>query len=321
MRGLRVEVMGALLGSLCLGLSLGAATGVQEVYSTGFEPPEYEVGFTLAEQGGWVSDAVGGNQVYKDYFEGMGQHGLIGFSKPQGTVDTVSVWRPLNVDPVAAGNPVVTFTVVISIADSIVHPSRRDSFRWSVYNTNAVPRRLFSLDFDNATTNIAYLLDDDEGFVLTPYYFERDGLYDLAITMDFAANHWSASLNDQTVVERRPMTTVGAALHLGDIDAVWVRADGNAEFGDNYMVFDDYRVVMAPATAPRLELVEVGDDGAVVVAVEGDEGQEVGIEFSDDLVEWGLLTTGTVPASGRFTYVDEAAAGAPRGFYRGRSIP
>jgi hypothetical protein len=57
---------------------------------------------------------------------------------------------------------VVTFTVVMSIADSS-DPALRDSFRWSVYNTNAEPTRLFSLDFDNATTNIAYLLDDDEG--------------------------------------------------------------------------------------------------------------------------------------------------------------
>jgi hypothetical protein len=304
------------------GVTLSAATGVQEIFSTGFEPPEYETGFTLADQEEWLSDAVGGNQVFAGYFPDLGQHGLIGFSKPEGTVSSVSVWRPLNIDPVATGNPVVAFTVVLSIADSVETPSLRDSFRWSVYNTNAQPTRLFSLDFDNATTNLAYLLDDVGGeFVPTPFYFERDGLYDLTITMDFAGNHWSALLNDETVVNRQPITTVGAALHLGDIDAVWVKGAGNAEFGDNFMVFDEYRVVMAPAAAPRMRLPERREDGAVVIEVEGEEGQNVAIEVSDDLVEWNQVAAGVIPASGGFTYIDPTASGMSSGFYRGRLMP
>jgi hypothetical protein len=307
---------------LLSGVPLRAATNGQEIFATGFEPPEYEVGFTLADQEQWLSDAVGGNQVFDGYFTDLGQHGLVGFSLPEGGVSSVSVWRPLNVDPVAAGTPVVTFTVVMSIADSVENASRRDSFRWSVYNTNAQPTRLFSLDFDNATTNVAYLLDDPGGeFVPTPFYFERDGLYDLTIVMDFAQNHWSAILNDETVVDRQPITTVGAGLHLGDIDAVWVRGAGNAEFGDNFMVFDEYRVVMAQAAAPRIRLVERREDGAVVVEVEGEEGQNVAIDFSDGLDGWTEATSGILPASGQLSYVDSAAAGAPHRFYRGRLIP
>ena len=306
-------------GALVVSMTQAARSPV-EVFLTGFEPPEYESGFMLAGQDGWVSDVEGGNQVFSGYFPDTGQHALVGFSKPEGTNSSVSVWRPLNHDAVADGNPVVTFTVVMSIADS-TDPALRDSFRWSVYNTNAEPTRLFSLDFDNATTNIAYLLDDDEGFVATPYYFERDGLYDLTITMDFAANRWGVRLNDDELMSGLPITTAEADLHLGDIDAVWVMAADSVEFGDNYMVFDDYRVTAAPASAPRLELVERRTDGTAVIGIDGESGQEFALEFSDDLAAWVILVTDTIPASGHFTFNDPEAAGKAERFYRARVIP
>jgi hypothetical protein len=320
----RRDAWGAILAVWVIGLLSGpavkAASGV-EIFATGFEPPEYEVGFTLADQEEWLGDAAGGNQVFEGYFPDLGQHGLVGFSQPEGGVSSVSVWRPLNVNPVAAGNPVVTFSVVMAIADS-ENGSLRDSFRWSVYNTNAQPTRLFSLDFDNATTNVAYLLDEAGGeFVPTPFFFERDGLYELTIVMDFEKNHWSARLNDETVVDHQPITTVGAGLHLGDIDAVWVRGAGNANFGDNFMVFDDYSVVMAQAASPWIRLVERREDGAIVVEVEGEEGQNVAVDFSDDLVGWNEATAGVLPASRLLTFVDQTASGEPRRFYRGRLIP
>jgi hypothetical protein len=307
-------------GALVVSMTQAASSPV-EVFLTGFEPPEYESGFMLAGQDGWVSDAEGGNQVFSGYFPDTGQHALVGFSKPEGTNSSVSVWRPLNYDAVADGNPVVTFTVVLSIADS-TDPALRDSFRWSVYNTNAV--RLFSLDFDNATENIAYLLHGNE-FVPTPYDFaratEQDGLYDLTIIMDFAANKWSAQLNDTDLLSGLPITTTDAGLHLGDIAAVWVLAANNSEFGDNYMVFDDYRVTAAPVSAPRLELVERQADGTAVIGIGGESGQEIALEFSEDLAAWAILVTDTIPASGNFTYNDPGAAGKAERFYRARVIP
>jgi hypothetical protein len=297
-----------------------AATAPVEIFSTGFEPPAYEVGFTLADQEEWLADVEGGNQVFSGYFPDLGQHALVGFSKPEGTNSSVSVWRPLNYDPVADGNPVVTFAVVMSIADSS-DPALRDSFRWSVYNTDAEPTRLFSLDFDNATTNIAYLLDDDEGFVATPYFFERDGLYDLSITMDFGANHWKVRLNGQEILSNLPITTSGAGPHLGDVDAVWVRAAGNASFGDNYMVFDDYQVTAAAVSAPHLKFLERRTDGTAVIQIEGEPGQQFALEASDALAAWATLTTETIPVSGQLTYEDAGAAGRAGRFYRCRVIP
>lgn len=306
-------------GFLLLGLGGVLAAGPVEVFSTGFEPPVYEEGFTVAGQENWVSDADGGNQVFSGHFPELGQHALIGFSKPEGDVSSVSLWRPLNYNGVTAGNPVVTFSVVLSFVDS-TDPARRDSFRWSVYNTNAEPTRLFSLDFDNATTNIAYLLDDDEGFIATPYYFERDGLYDLTITMDFGLNRWGVRLNDEEILAELPMTTTGAGLHLGDIDAVWVRGAA-PEFGDNYMVFDDYRVTAAPELAPRLALVERQSDGSALVEVVGSPGQSFELESSENLNMWSALVSETLPDSGRFTYVDAAAVGKDQRYYRSRVTP
>jgi hypothetical protein len=307
-------------GGASAGSRVQAAPTPVEIFSTDFEPPTYELGFTLADQEEWLADVAGGNQVFSDYFPDLGQHALVGFSEPEGTNSSVSVWRPLNYHPVASGNPVVTFTVVMSIADSS-DPALRDSFRWSVYNTNAEPTRLFSLDFDNATTNIAYLLDDDEGFVATSWFFERDGLYDLMITMDFEANHWKVRLNDLEILSGLPITTAGAGLHLGDIDAVWVRSADNSSFGNNYMVFDDYRVTAAPVSAPHLTLLEWRTDGTAVLQIEGEPGQQFALEFSDALVAWATLTTETLPVSGQLTYEDTGAAGDARRFYRCRVIP
>jgi hypothetical protein len=98
-------------------------------------------------------------------------------------------------------------------------------------------------------------------------------------------------------------------------------AADSVEFGDNYMVFDDYRVTAAPASAPRLELVERQADGTAVIAVDGESGQEFALEFSDDLATWAILVTDTIPDSGRFTYDDAGAADKAERFYRTRVIP
>ena len=94
------------------------------------------------------------------------------------------------------------------------------------------------------TTNINYELDDDL-FVPTGFLFERNGEYDLVVTMNYADNLWSAVLNDFTIVDSQPMTTTHSALDLGDIEAVWVNRQVGI-YGDNYMVFDNYSVTAEP---------------------------------------------------------------------------
>jgi hypothetical protein len=292
------------------------AADPEPLFSTGFEPPDYEIGLTLAEQAGWLADATGGNQIFAGYFPGMGQHALVGYSDPEEDVTSVSVWRPILFNPVAEGRPVVIFRVTMAIVDS-EDPALRDSFRWSVYNTNAAPHRLFSVDFDNADTTIAYLLDDDHGFVLTPFGFERDGLYDLVITMDFEENRWSATLNDAVFAADLPITTQEAGLHLGDISAVWIRAAANARFGNNFMVFDDYAVLTSTVQPPRVTLVERRPNGEVLLRLAGKVGRTYSVQASSDLVTWTSLHT-QVALEPVIEFLDTTAGDHVHRFYRGR---
>jgi hypothetical protein len=301
----------SMLVALCL---TQAQTDPTIVFSTGFEDPPYELGFTLADQDGWLSDASGGNQIFEGYFPDLGQHALVGFSEPEEDVSSVSVWRPVNFNPIAAGQPVVTFRVTMAIADS-ENASLRDSFRWSVYNTNA--HRLFSLDFDNSDRSIAYLLDDDQGFVLTPFLFERDGLYDLVVTMHFANNRWSATLNDEVFVTDLPITTQNAGLHLGDVSAVWVRAAGNQQFGDNFMVFDDYSIEAAAVVSPRFQPLELQPNGDVVLHLSVEPGLQYTFESSSDMVVWIPIHT-VVATNTTLSHTNSPAAGHVQRFYRAR---
>src|SRR6266571_3882980 len=245
-RGCAAVVLHLFLAAFFL-LQFASVAQVSNIYSTGFELSEgFDIRYTVMGQGGWTgSDTNGnGNGIVRDYFANTNsqqqpfgrQQAYLGLFPLTDTNGTLNVWRPLNCDPDAAALPVVTFSVTMSIYDSFT-VTNRDCFRWSIYNTNNGGERLFSLDFDNATTEINYELDD-ERFVFTGALFENGGpagdAYELVVIMNFAENLWSAWLNDVQIVDREEMTTKGLALNLGDIDAVWVNAVRGRP-GDNFM--------------------------------------------------------------------------------------
>jgi hypothetical protein len=123
---------------------------------------------------------------------------------------------------------------------------RYDLFSWQAYNRAG--EFLFGLDFDNFTTEVSYVLDDDQA-VYSGKTFRNDEVLYLEVSMDFAGNTWSATLDGEELVRNQPITTQGAALTLGDIDAAWHRTSGT--YGDNYLAFDDYLVTAEPNHAPR----------------------------------------------------------------------
>src|SRR4030095_5413914 len=222
----------------------GAATNLESrvLYETRFERSE---GFnpyqSLAGQGGWVRQGSGGNGLVSDFITGEGQHAFIGFGAPTND-NFLNVWRPVNYAPGPTNPPVVRFTVAMLIGDS--SSTNRDDFRWSVYNAEG--NRLFTLDFENSTLGINYLLDDDR-FVSTGWTFTNELTYQLEIVRDFTPNQWSATRTGEMIVTNQPITTVGAPLNFGDVDAVWaIREPGKA--GDNFMVFDNYKLVAGSAT-------------------------------------------------------------------------
>jgi hypothetical protein len=63
----------------------------------------------------------------------------------------------------------------------------------------------------------------------------------IIVTVHPHANRWSAQLGGLTLVSNQPMTTTGQPLGIADIDAAWrIHSPGSA--GNNFMVFDQYRV-------------------------------------------------------------------------------
>jgi hypothetical protein len=118
-----------------------------------------------------------------------------------------------------------------------------DDFQWQVYNT--LGNRLFTLDFDNSNMRVYYLLDGGGNYQDTGVTFSNAATYQLEVIMDPHANRWSAQLGGVTLVSNQPMTTTGQPLGIADVDAVWW-VYNPATPGNNYMVFDNYQVVLKP---------------------------------------------------------------------------
>lgn len=313
-------LLGVVLGTLSLRPQCLPAPSV-EIYRTGFEPAEgYDPEFTLAGQNGWTIYGTGGNGLItlEELFPGQGQQAYLGFFPPTDTNDIINVWRPLEFAPIPAETPVVTFSVQMTIIDSST--MARDDFRWSVYNTNGF--RFFSIDFDNQQLLVSYALDDDAGFVPTGVTFTNEVVYGLTIRMDFGRNRWSAWLDDTLLAEQLPITTVNSALNLGDIDAVWAIHNPAAP-GDNFMVFDNYRVVAAPPSDPRrppvFETLRRLADGTIELGLFAESGQRYALEASGDFAQWAEIATRTAQA-GWVEFRDAAAPAFARRFYRVRLV-
>ena len=309
-------------------LQFASVAQVSNIYSTGFELSEdFNIQYTLIGQGCtpagqdcWTGTDSHANGIVTHYFfpeEQFGQQqAFIGRFVLTNESGTLNVWRPLNFDPVAAALPIVTFYVTLSIYDSRA-VTNRDYFRWSIYNTNNGGERLFSIDFDNTTTEVNFELDDEQ-FVFTDKLFQKGGQYDLVVIMNFADNLWSAWLNDFQIVDSEQMTTKGLALNLGDIDAVWVNYTLGKP-GDNYMVFDNYQITAEPYPF-SLESLERRDDGTFLFRLTGEPDRRYTIEVSEDLDGWSVLKTNTVSSDGTVIVEDSTASGYDRSFYRARLV-
>ncbi len=300
----------ACLISACFGLGLDTGHAAAAViYSTGFEASEgYSTNLDLAGQNGWIQAGSGGNGLFTDVFPGQGQQAYIGLNPPSPGDDYLFVYQPLNK---ALSN--AQFSVTMSVFDS--SNTNWDDFYWSVYNQQG--DALFSLDFDNYELALYYYLDNTNGRVNSDLQFTNGGAYPLSMDLDFANNRWSAMFNGALVATNQPITTIGAPLNLGDIDAGWVIYDTNAP-GNNYMVFDNY-LVTASLPPPQLNWLGMLD-GAPVLHLVGTPDMVFAIEASTNLAQWSPLAT-NVATGGSFDYVDHGTTGLPSRFYRARWVP
>lgn len=305
---------------ILFGLVLGGKAATTNVYFTQFELAEgYNTNLTLIGQAGWIGSGDGDNGVVNQYLAGQGQQGLVGGFAPLPADRETFVWRPLDFNPVAAGYPIVRFTVLMNIADSL--NSQWDTFSWSVFNTQG--HELFSLDFDNFPGNldIGYTLDNTNQAIFTNVKYVNNSNYTLTVTMNFASNLWSASLNSALIATNLKMTVTNALLTLGDIDAVWRVYSTNAP-GDNYMLFDNYRVVALNTniTPARVQLLGRTTQGVSQLRVTGDDGARWALEGTTNFVNWTALNTNTISGTS-FDTTDPGAVGLSRRFYRTRHVP
>ena len=271
------------------------------LYATGSE--EVNAAAPLAGQRGWQSDGSGGNGIVEDYLPGLGKQAYIGYWPPNFGDRGLLLWHDLNHLP--DQQPVLEFTVTMAIVDSLNRAY--DTFYWAAYNHEG--HRLALVAFDNETLDVVYALDDGQGFRPTGVSFENNRPFELRLRMDFAANRWSAVLDGQTVIQEQPLTLTGAPLNLADLDAGWLVANTFWP-GDNYMIFDNYRVALAGDPQPVLrappvsQTVNLGEPAIFAVIAQGEEtlryewlkeGQPVPNATGPVLI---LSTTGPADAGG-----------------------
>lgn len=297
----------------------GASTNI---FVSGFEPRDGHTNNSdLIGYGGWLGDGSGGNGIVSNYIAGQGQQAYIGFAAPtNASEDYLVAWHPLNFKPLTAGLPIVKFSVLMKIVDST--NEEFDNFRWSIYNSQV--ERLFSLDFDNFYTNISYLLEGTNTSVATGVSFAPGASYTLLVTMNFDSNRWSATLNNALLATNQPISTTGATLDLGDIDAEWLIYDASAP-GNNYMLFDNYHVTAEslpppPVLPARVEFLDVTDRGWALLRIFGQTGSHWAVEATTNFLNWTVLNTNEVFGT-YFDVVDTTAVGLNQRCYRARYVP
>ena len=308
-----------------IGQSNGKVTRL--LYETSFEEEEgYSTEADLIGQNGWIGFAGGdaflemsndgSSGLLTDFLESKGQQAYIGFVKPEQetSVEFLSLLQPLGFEPAERGGELVRFTVAMGILDST--NGERDNFRWSIYNTEGF--RLFSLDFDNETKAISYALDDAEPLQASGFEFDNETFYNLRLDIDFDANKWSAWASDVLLVEGLPVSTQNLKLDLSDIDAVWAIFKPEAP-GDNFMVFDNYRIeiIEEAPSPPTLSPLGHLPNGGFVIRVQGEPNSIYKLESSFDLSEWQVAQNKIdLGATGSIDWVDDSGGSNSRKFYR-----
>lgn len=292
------------------------------IYSTQFEATDgFEPGYTLAGQGGWLGSDFLGNGIVNNYLPGQGQQAFIGANPPPANYKEFYLLRPVDFDPLAAGYPVVKFSVLLNFVDSMT-TTNRDAFLWSVFNLQG--DNLFSIEFNNRFKDIGYWLDGTNDISLPDLTFTSGINYTLEVIMNFASNRWSATYNNILIATNQPITTTNAQLTLGDIDAVWVikQLNGTNAPGDNYMLFDNFRMTAENSSVPPAQMQWRGrtGDGWTLLRVFGDHGARWAVDATTNLTHWTALRTNQISGN-YFDFVDDSAAGKPRRFYRARYVP
>jgi hypothetical protein len=292
------------------------------LYATDFD--SFPAGDNLwAGTQGWLSNNnTGGVQgILQDPVKDLplGKAAFIGFNTPAAALTVV--YRPMNFDPVASGQPRVEFQSLLGVQDST--NGRRDRFHLTFYNIGG--DFLAALTFDN--TNARVLSDDgstvrDSGVT----FLKGDPLLGLAalqllhVGIDFHLNRWSASLDGVPLFDRT-FTVTGKPLTLGTVAVEWEIPSGSpALAGNNWLLVADWLLASIPPGPFQLLGVARDAVGTATVTWPGHPGFDYQVEDSTDLVAWGKALPGSKisanPTEGVLSFSDPTAATRSKRFYR-----
>jgi hypothetical protein len=233
------------------------------LYQTGFEAAEgFQLGGELMNQSGWVGDGDGTNGVLAGVMPGLGQHAFIGGSAANTSQGWFEAWPPLNSS--FPTNAVVEFTAFMRIEDS--RNGEYDEFQWTF---NMPLDTYFKIDFVNHNNEVWYYLSQDSDWHSASVSFENGRTYRLRVSLDFGRNRWSAWLDETLLVSEQRITSLKRFQGLSYIGALWVATDSTRP-GDNYMVFDEYRIeiVREPVFKKQPQSVTVVVDNQIRLEAE-----------------------------------------------------
>lgn len=292
--------------------------GVLSVFATSFEASEgYSTGMDLVGQNGWLGAGTGGDGIVTGFFTNQLQSAYIGFRAPDNGGAFHGVGYHPDFDPIGRQLPKVAFGVDLAVYASTTN--NQGWFNWAVFNRAGV--RLLALQFPSGPGSLPIYYQSEGGsFEATGQTFTNDVPYRLTVTMDFAANRWSASLDSQVLMANQTLATGTNTLSLQSIDAQWVLADGSRP-GDEFMVFDEFQITAQAADSStaeaRLQVRSRSSDGQVNLRLTGAPGVTYAVEASADLRTWAPLLSLSSP-DGLMDFTDTSAAGLNARFYRAR---
>jgi len=299
-------------------LSAGRATAI-ELYYTDFES------FTAGDDhwagtDGWLANSkgVGVHGIDNEIVAGLGKTAFLGFKQPLSTI--VTLMRPVNYNPVAAGRPIIEFETLMGIEDST--NGHRDSFFFSFYNTNG--NFLASIRFSNeALTYGVWRLDGTNQYD-TGTQFTRNDLHLLYASIDFSTNRWSADLDGIPLFTNAVFNNTGQPLSLYGVSAEWQLASTSVtNHGDNWLLVADWAIRAFPKGESPLLIHSNGVNtaGYPWLSWNGEAAFDYRVEYMTNLqATWQTnLTASTftsTPSAGPITYTDPSALPASNRWYR-----
>lgn len=273
----------------------------------------------LVGNDGWEGDNVGeGVHGTDNVVPGLGQHGFIGFNSPSDTF--VSVFRPVDYDPVAADTPRIEFFAAVGIQESTVGGD--DFFYITVLNS--ARQALAAIRFRVTFFEMEIWRFDGVSFFPAVLGGLPTGVVEpLLINIDFEANTWTASWGEFPLFTDETFSNRPVTRDLGAVAAEWQIAEV-LNPGNNWMLFDEWSIEAVLPDPPKIMDSTRNGDGSFTLTWLCEAGVSYRVDYSPDLSTWFEDLTGstmTAVADGSMSYTDMENAGVPQRYYRIARLP